>query len=76
MASPLVLALIPLLKPVIERMSRGTVAVGVTAAAASPELLDLIPMPHALLLVPLLMGAAKGLRARFPDNKWVKLIPF
>ncbi len=76
MVAPVVLALIPLLKPVIERASRGTVAVGVTAAAASPELLDIVPMPHALLIVPILMGISKGLRARWPDKKWIKAIPF
>lgn len=41
-----------------------------------PGAVSLIPPPYNLILTPVLMGIAKGLRDGFPQASWLKYIPF
>ena len=41
-----------------------------------PGFVSLIPLPYNLILTPVLMGIAKGLRDGFPNRTWLKYIPF
>ena len=41
-----------------------------------PGFVSLIPPPYNLILTPVLMGIAKGLRDGFPNRTWLKYIPF
>lgn len=41
-----------------------------------PGMVELIPPPYNLILTPVLMGIAKGLRDGFPKASWLKYIPF
>ena len=41
-----------------------------------PGIVEVIPPPWNLVLTPILMGIAKGLRDGFPNKPWIKYIPF
>lgn len=41
-----------------------------------PGFVALIPPPYNLILTPVLMGVAKGLRDGFPKVTWLRFIPF
>lgn len=66
-----------MVKTVGERLIRSSLALIVSQLIPMiPGLIGFIPAPYNLVVIPVLMGIAKGLRDGFPQAPWLKYIPF
>jgi len=62
---------------ILQRLGRAGLAVLIPQfLPLVPGFVSLIPPPYNLILTPVLMGIAKGLRDGFPNRTWLKYIPF
>ena len=62
---------------ILQRLGRAGLAVLIPQLIPLiPGMVSLIPPPYNLILTPVLMGIAKGLRDGFPNKPWLKYIPF
>lgn len=67
----------PVIKTIIERLIRSGIAIALPQIIMFvPAVMEMIPPPYNLILTPVLMGIAKGLRDGFPNAPWLKYIPF
>lgn len=67
----------PVIKTIIERLVRSGIAIALPQIIMFvPAVMEMIPPPYNLILTPVLMGIAKGLRDGFPQAPWLKYIPF
>lgn len=62
---------------ILQRLGRASLAVLLPQLLPLvPGFVALIPPPYNLILTPVLMGVAKGLRDGFPKVTWLRFIPF
>ena len=62
---------------ILQRLGRAGLAVLIPQLLPLvPGFVILLPPPYNLILTPVLMGIAKGLRDGFPNSPWIKYIPF
>ena len=60
-----------------QRIVRSLLALGATQLIPLlPGAVTLLPPPFNLIVAPILMGIAKGLRNAYPGKPWIKYIPF